>query len=147
MASEMGWSRNKPLHGWAVFLNLPLLFSNATLFGGPPRPSEVSMCLGDLSQTAYDLFKHHTSWLLLHLFICPRKKLLILSKCSRPKVLPAVQCCQRFQLKVKYLLWCAVGISGLMAKPNRAEQCPECRAKVPKESNFPGWIQDKAIDL
>lgn len=76
-----------------------------------------------------------------------KKELLILSKCSRPKVLPAVQCCQRFRLKVKYFLWCVVGISGLMAKPNRAEQCPECRAKAPKESNFPGWIQDKAIDL
>lgn len=105
------------------------------------------MCLGDRSQTVFDVFKHHTSLFLLLLFICLRKRLLILSKCNRSKVFTAVQRCKRFWLKEKYFLWEAVGISGLMANPKRAEQCPECRAKVPKESNFPGWIQDKAIDL
>lgn len=34
-----------------------------------------------------------------------------------------------------------------MTKSSIAKQCCECRAKVPKKSYFPGWIQDKAIDL
>lgn len=53
MATGVRGSRNKPLHGWAAFVNLICLLSNKILLGDPQRPSEVNICLGNLVHTSF----------------------------------------------------------------------------------------------
>lgn len=72
-----------------MFLNLTLLFTR--LFSDPLRPSELTMCLGNLSQAVFDVLSHRTSVFLLTLFICLENRPLILSKYNRLKVFTAVQ--------------------------------------------------------
>ena len=45
---EVKESRNKPLHGWAAFLNLIRLLSTKILLSDPQRPSEPNICLANL---------------------------------------------------------------------------------------------------
>lgn len=126
-----------------MFLNLTLLFTR--LFSDPLRPSELAMCLGNLSLTVFDVLSHRTSVFLLLLFICLGNRPLILSKYNRLKVFTAVQRkCLRLQEK-HFLCW-AVGLSGLMVEPNRAVLCSESKNKVPKEGDLHGWIEDKTKD-
>lgn len=72
-----------------MFLNLTLLFTR--LFSDPLRPSELTMCLGNLSQAVFDVLSHCTSLFLLTLFICLGNRPLILSKYNRLKVFTTVQ--------------------------------------------------------
>ena len=53
MAGRVRGRRNKPLRGWAAFVNLICLLSNKILLGDPQSPSEVNICLGNLLHTSF----------------------------------------------------------------------------------------------